>query len=259
MHGYNPFSLKGKKIVVSGGTSGIGRQCAIDFAGMGASVLILGRNAERLESAMRELEVLCKPEQVCVSLQVDLAVSEEVKNVGEFVKSNFGPIDGIVNCAGSSTTLPLKFMSREKIEELFASNVFSAIELTRELSKPKLMNSGGSIIFLGSIMGILGDNCKSLYSMTKGALISAARSLAVEFAPRNIRVNSISPGLIITPINQNLPHIANPEARIALEKQFLLGLGKTTDVTNCCIYLLSEAARWITGQNFIIDGGFSVR
>ena len=118
---------------------------------------------------------------------------------------------------------------------------------------------GGSIVFFSSIMGSHGETGKSLYAMTKGALQAASKSLACELASKQIRVNSVSPGLIITPINENLPHITDPVKREVLEKMHLLGLGKTEDVANACVYLLSDASRWVTGVNLYVDGGYSAK
>ena len=105
----------------------------------------------------------------------------------------------------------------------------------------------------------MGESGKSLYSMTKGALIAATRSLACEFAKKNIRFNCVSPGAILTPINANLPHMADPEKRQALADKHLLGLGECSDISNACIYLLSNAGKWITGQNLIVDGGYTAK
>ena len=146
------------------------------------------------------------------------------------------------------------------MDEFFRINVFSAIELTRHICQMGNVNkSGASIVFLSSIMALAGENGKSLYSMTKGALLSAVRSLACEYARRSIRFNCISPGAILTPINQDLPHMKNPDARATLEAKHLLGLGQTTDISNACIYLLSDASRWVTGQNLVVDGGYTAR
>ena len=95
--------------------------------------------------------------------------------------------------------------------------------------------------------------------MTKGALLAGARSLACELAPKKIRVNTISPGVVITPINCNLPHISDPEKRKITEQQHLLGLGETTDIANACIYLLSDASKWVTGIDLCVDGGYTAR
>ena len=122
-----------------------------------------------------------------------------------------------------------------------------------------LSKEGGSVVFFSSVAGSFGEVGKSTYGMTKAALLNLAKHLACEYARKNVRVNSISPGAICTPINMNLPHMKDPEKRAALEAQHLLGLGETTDIANACIYLLSDASRWVTGTNLFVDGGFSAR
>jgi oxidoreductase, short chain dehydrogenase/reductase family len=251
---FNPFSLEGKKIIITGASSGIGRQCAIDCAKIGAKVVVIGRNESRLEETFSNLVG-----NGHLSINYDLTNFSQLSALIEGINAKIGKVDGVVNCAGISTTLPYKLLSTEKLEEFFKVNVFSAVELTREVIKNKYMNPNGSVIFLSSIMGIVGDSGKALYSMTKGALISACRSLASEYAKRGIRFNCISPGAILTPINEHLPHMSDPEKRAILESKHPLGLGTTTDVSNACIYLLSDAARWITGQNLVVDGGYTAR
>lgn len=251
---FNPFSLNGKTIVVTGASSGIGRQCAIDCSRMGAIVILIARNEERLKQTLSDMTG-----DGHFYVIADLSDSQNACKVSKLIYDTVGKIDGIVNCAGISSTLPFKLVSREKLEEFFSANVFSAIELSRELSKVKFMNAGGSIVFMASVMGCVGESGKSLYSMTKGALIAASRSLACELAKRQIRVNCISPGAILTPINENLPHMADPEKRKTLEDMHLLGLGHTSDIANGVIYLMSDASRWLTGQNIVIDGGYTVR
>lgn len=251
----NPFSLAGKHIVISGASSGIGRQCAISCAAMGAKLSLLGRNLERLNETLNSLEGAGH-----LLYQIDLSIDQDVKTaVGKIVAEN-GRIDGLLNVAGVSTTLLLKSVSDKKMDEFFRANVFSAYSLTREVCRMgHFSQNGGSIVFFSSVMGSFGETGKSLYAMTKGALQSGARSLACELAPKQIRVNTISPGAIITPINENLPHIADPEKRKSLEGMHLLGLGETEDVANACIYLLSDASRWVTGINLFVDGGYSVK
>lgn len=251
----NPFSLQGKTIVISGASSGIGRQCAISCAAMGARVVAIGRNSERLNETMAALSG-SNHHSFLLDLTDTAAVAQTVKEIVAIT----GPVHGLLNVAGVSSTLLLQSVSEAKMEEAFKNNVFSAIHLTRELTrKPNFDKAGGSIVFFSSIMGSYGDVGKSLYAMTKGALQSGARSLAAELARKNIRVNTVSPGLIITPINENLPHITDPEKRQKLEDMHLLGLGKPDDVANACIYLLSDASKWVTGTNLFVDGGFSVR
>lgn len=254
MDEFNPFCLKGKRIIVTGASSGIGRRCAIDISRMGAHVVMVARNEGRLSESYASLAGAGHK-----SIIADITDFESIPSIVDSVVADGGKVDGLVNCAGISTTLPLKLMDTGKLDEFFRTNVYGAVELSKEVTKVKHMNSGGSVIFLSSIMGCVGESGKSLYSMTKGALIAAARSLACEYARRRIRFNCISPGAILTPINEKLPHMVDPEQRKLLEDKHLLGLGQTSDISNACIYLLSDASRWITGQNLIVDGGYTAR
>ncbi len=251
---FNPFSLEGKNIIVTGASSGIGRQCAIDCSRMGARVAIIGRNKQRLDATLAEMHG-----DKHLSICADLTKFDELPDMVAHISDSLGKLDGVVNCAGISATLPLKLMPSAKLDEFFRTNVYSALELTREACKVKHFNSGGSVVFISSVMGLVGESGKSLYSMTKGALISATRALACEFAKRQLRFNCVSPGAILTPINENLPHMADPERRKLLEDKHLLGLGRVEDISSACIYLLSDAARWVTGQNLIVDGGYTAR
>lgn len=252
---YNPFTLENKNIIVTGASSGIGQQVAITCSMMGAKVALIGRNKERLEETHKQLE---GDGHLVVSY--DLTDLEHQKELVSGIVAQMGMIDGLVNCAGISTTLPFKLMTPEKLEEFFKTNVYVAIELTRQVLNIKNVNKqGASVIFFASVMGCVGENAKSLYSLTKGALISGSRSLAIEYAPKKIRVNVISPGVVETPINKNQPYLADPERRKVTEALHPLGIGTTDDVANACVYLLSDASRWVTGQNLIVDGGFTVR
>ncbi len=249
----NPFSLDGKTIVITGASGGIGGQCATDCIRMGANVVLIGRNLERLQKAIGG-------GKNGVIKQFDLTLLDYIPSLVDEIVTECGPVHGVIHCAGISSTLPLKLMKAEEIEKFFRTNVTASIILTREICKMKhYSKEGTSIVFISSIMGCVGDSAKSLYSMTKGALISATRSLACEFGSKNIRFNCISPGAILTDINRNQPYMADPEKRRETESKYLLGLGETTDISNACIYLLSDASRWVTGQNLIVDGGYTAR
>lgn len=255
MSSYNPFSLKNKTILVTGASSGIGRQCAIDSSKMGASVVLLGRNKERLNETLSQMDG-----EGHMVVAFDLTESEQIKEMVSGIVSAIGPIQGVLHCAGISDTLPLKLVKSDLLDKFFRNNVYSAIELTREVCSGKnVSKEGASIVFFSSIMGCVGESGKSLYSMTKGALIAATRSLACEYAKKRIRFNCVSPGAILTPINANLPHMADPEKKQVLADKHLLGLGECSDISNACIYLLSDASKWVTGQNLIVDGGYTAR
>ena len=250
----NLFSLKGKIIIVTGASSGIGRQVAISCSQMGATVVLIARNEERLKETREQLSGEGHLLYCC-----DLTNLGHLKELVTNIVSILGHIDGLVNCAGISTVLPLKLMTPETVEGFFKTNVYTSIELTRQVLRVGNVNrEGASIIFISSIMGVVGENAKSIYSFTKGALIAGVRSLAIEYAKRRIRINVISPGVVITPINAKQPYISDPEKRTALEEKHPLGLGQPEDIANACIYLLSDASRWITGQNLIVDGGYTI-
>ncbi|WP_226810710.1 SDR family NAD(P)-dependent oxidoreductase [Bacteroides cellulosilyticus] len=252
----NPFSLENKIILVTGASSGIGAQCAIDFSRMGAKVILIARNIECLKQTLSKMEGSGH-----AYYSVDVTDFKALSCIIKLAVSEVGKISGVVHCAGISSVLPLKLVKEEDIDNIMRTNVFSAIQLVREVTHIGYYDksNGISIILLSSIMGVVGESCKSLYSFSKGAIIAGVRSLAVELAPKNIRVNCISPGVIVTNINKNARHIVDPERRKELENKHLLGLGETTDISNACIYLLSNGARWVTGQNIIVDGGYSVK
>lgn len=252
----NPFNITDKTILITGASSGIGRQCAISIAAMGANIVLIGRNTDRLEETKKMME---RPDKhLCFSL--DLTDYERIPDTIKTIVENIGRINGLVNCAGISTTLPVKMVTNNHLDYFFQTNVYSSYILTKEVTKiSNFAKEGGSIVFISSIMGLVGESGKSLYSMTKGAIQSGVRSLACELAKKNIRVNTISPGVIITPINNKLPHIADPDKRNQLEKMHLLGLGECEDIANACIYLLSDASKWVTGHNLVVDGGYTAR
>lgn len=252
---FNPFSLEGKTIIVTGASSGIGQQVAITCSKMGAKVVLIGRSVERLEETKAQLIG-----DAHLSVSYDLTDLEHQNELVSNIVSKLGVVDGLVNCAGISTTLPFKFMNPDKVEEFFRTNVYATIELTRQVLNIKNINKqGASVIFFASVMGCVGENAKSLYSLTKGALISGCRSLAIEYAPKKVRLNVVSPGVVETAINRNQPYLADSEKRKYTESLHPLGLGTTEDIANTCVYLLSDASRWVTGQNVIVDGGYTIK
>lgn len=254
---YNPFSLENKVIIVTGASSGIGAQCAIDCSKMGARVVLVARNEERLKQTLEQCE---EPSRHMI-LPLDLSSSDGLKEAIKDVVAKVGKINGVANCAGMSSVTPLKLVTDELLDQFFRTNVYSAINLSKEVTRISNYDKehGCSIIFFASIMGLCGEKCKTMYSATKGALIAAARSMACELAKNKVRVNVVSPGAIETPINAKLPHMADPELRKELEDKHLLGLGECSDIANACIYLLSDAAKWVTGQNIVVDGGYTCK
>lgn len=250
---FNPFTLEGKTILVTGASSGIGRQCAIDCSKIGAKVVAIGRNQERLDSVMADME----GENSCYPYDL-----QNLDGINEFITdivSKHGKLDGFIHAAGIEVTNPVKLSKPKEFEELFRVNCLSAFEIVKNLCGIKTLNKGGSIVLISSISGVIARKGLAAYAASKGALMSAARVMALEMASREIRVNTISPGTILTPMMQKALDALNDEDRKKRIEGFPLGLGNTTDISNACIYLLSDAGRWITGQNLIVDGGYTIK
>lgn len=250
------FSLKGKTIVITGASSGIGRECAVYCSNAGANLVLFGRNAGRLAETK---EMLSANTEV-LSISADLTDYEKLQSYLTEIKSSFREIHGLVNCAGISTTLPLKLLTPEKINEFYNTNVTAAVNLTKLITKKGVFaDSGGAVIFFSSVMGVVGEIGKTVYSLTKGALVSGAKSMALELAPKKIRVNCISPGVVETPMTGNAVYNQSSEGRERIVSLHPLGLGKTSDIAALVVFMLSDASRWITGTNIFIDGGYTAR
>ena len=252
----NDFHLKDKRIVITGASSGIGRACAVICNKMGARVLLIGRNKEELEKTKK---LLIHPELGTV-LALDITHFEEVASIIKTVLLEFGPVDGMIHAAGISTTLPFRNSTPEKMNHFFQVNVAAALHLTQLLIKPgNISAAGGSIVFLTSVMSQVGESAKVLYSMTKGALLAASRSMAVELAAKKIRVNCIAPGVVDTPMTQKAYYNQSEELKERINNLHPLGLGKPDDIANACVFLLSDAGRWVTGTQLLVDGGYTAR
>lgn len=251
---FNPFSLEGKTILITGASSGIGRQCAIDCAHMGAKVVAVARNEERLDETLRQLQGEGHRRYI-----YDLSDSDGIKSLVAQIIAENSKLSGLICAAGIEKTIPAKLLKPTDYEEVFKINTLSAFEMARQATCIKNFEAQGGVIFISSITSVIARQGTAAYSASKGALVSGARVLAAELAKRKIRVNCISPGTILTPLMQNYLSQLSEEDYNKRIGGFPLGLGETTDVSRACVYLLSDAARWITGQNLIIDGGFTMQ
>ena len=253
---YNPFSLKDKIILITGASSGIGAQSAIDCSKLGAKVVLVARNEERLKSVLSQ----CKGAANAYYL-VDMAdiVDKGARPLLEQIVSEHGKLDGFIHSAGIQKTAPLKLLSMNDYEEVIKVNTLSVFEILKYLPSIKYMNAGGHIVLIASITGVIGRSGLAAYSASKGALISAVRSMSLELAQRGICINCVSPGTILTPLMQAYLDTLDENKKKQRVDGFPLGLGQTTDISNACIYLLSDASRWVTGQNLVIDGGYTAR
>jgi NAD(P)-dependent dehydrogenase (short-subunit alcohol dehydrogenase family) len=250
------FSLQQKLIVVTGASSGIGRSTAIACAQMGAKLLLVGRNPV----ALAQTKALCKNPDLCETLLTDLTHYDDVTQAIKSSLPLLGKIDGVVHAAGVSTTLPFRNVTPAKLLEFFEINVNGALHLTQQLLKPAhVSEKGASVIFLTSVMAIVGESAKLMYCTSKGALAAAAKSLALELATKKIRVNCIAPGVVDSPMTQKAYYSQQPELKERIIGLHPLGLGTPDDVAGACVYLLSDASRWVTGTQLVIDGGYTAR
>lgn len=244
----NPFSLAGLTVLVTGATAGLGRQSAISCASMGARVIITGRNPERLQETLQAMEGDGHEAHAA-----DLVHEAE----RDALAKKLPTLDGIAHCAGTTLLHPFKFNMEKQYRELFAINTEAPMFLTQRLYKSKKLNNGGSIVFIASLGAFIGTKGQSLYAGSKGAVVGYMRVLAHELAVNKIRVNCLSPAMVKTEVAQGLANQLSPEVLAADEARYPLGYGKAEDVANAVVYFLSPASKWVTGIDFIMDGGLS--
>lgn len=250
----NPFTLQGMNVLITGASSGIGKQCAISCSQMDANVILIARNLERLKLVMNELGKGKHSYYVLDLLDFD----KYPETINKIIKEN-GKISGFIHSAGIEATIPLNALKPHVYEEVYKTNAISCFELIRFLSKKKNIGNSASFIAIASIMGIVGQKGKLAYCSSKAALINGVKSLALELAQKQIRVNSISPAIVETEMVDSLFSTMSKENMNIIEQNHPLGFGKPEDVANACVYLLSNASRWVTGTNLVIDGGYSAK
>lgn len=244
----NPFSLERKTILVTGASSNIGRQIAVKCSEMGATVIITARNEERL----KESRAMMSGEGHQI-VPCDLSNPESIPAlVGALPE-----LDGLVMCAAVFRTTPIRNNRRKYTEEIFNTNTFANIDLVQLLLKGKKVKDGGSILFISSVAAYRPYAGNALYSATKGAINSFCQVLAIEQGSRKIRANCVSPGIIQTDMEVKDWAVTQEELDKE-EARFPLGFGHTEDIAYAAVYMMSDASKWVTGTNMIVDGGQSI-
>ena len=251
----NSFSLKNLTILITGASSGIGRACAISCSNYGADLILLGRNDFELDETCTFLNTESKIEKILCDLtsvqNLEVLIADKV--------SILGKIAGFIHCAGIEKTLPLKKQNIDVFKSVFDINVIAGFEIAKILSLKKYKSETASFVFISSVAGIVGEVGKTIYSASKGAVISGVRSMAMELSRQGIRVNSVSPAMVKTPILDALFDGIGEDAAQEIVRKHPLGIGEPEDVANACVFLLSDAAKWITGTNLVVDGGYSAQ
>lgn len=245
---YNPYSLVGKTILITGASSGIGRATAIECSKLGATCIITGRNEERLNETLAQM--VGEGHQVIVA---DIATQEGIDSLVEYSPS----IDGLVNNAGIAKERPIKFYKQDDLNKIFQTNAFAPMLIVKSYLKKKKLKENGAVVFVSSIAAFSSDYGNGIYGSSKAALMAYMHYSARELAAKKIRANSIHPGMVETPLIR-----AGAFSEADLQKdmaRYPLGrYGKPEEVAHAIIYLLSDASAWVTGTSLTIDGGISL-
>jgi NAD(P)-dependent dehydrogenase (short-subunit alcohol dehydrogenase family) len=242
--GYNPFTLEGKTILVTGAAGGIGRATSIECAKLGARLVLTDINEAGLQETLSMLEGACHEYK-----NVDLTSQEAL----DTLVAGLPMLDGFVSNAGITKPTPVKFISKDDLERIMSINTFAPIYLTQRLLKKKKFNGGASLVFTVSVGGVYTTAPgNAIYGASKGALQVFVRNVALEGAPR-IRCNSVNPGMV----NTNLAgrSYSDEDKAKDIETYPMKRYGEPRDVALAIIFLLSDASSWVTGHSLIIDGG----
>ena len=242
---YNPFSLEGKTVLVTGASSGIGQGIAIECSKMGAKVVITGRNQERLQETFNQLEG-----DGHAMIAADLNNEADIEKLA----TECPVLDGLVNNAGRGLSKPVNFIKSQDLLDVYQTNVFGVIMLTKMLLKSKKISKGGSIVFTSSLSSYMTAAGLAIYASSKAAVCAYMRTCAIELGPKNIRCNAVLPGMVETKlINSGTYTDASKQADLSL---YPLGrYGNPVDIAQGVVYLLSNASSWVTGLEMVIDGG----
>lgn len=248
---YNPYSLEGKTVLVTGASSGIGQSTAIECSKMGASVIVSGRNEERLSITLEKLEGTGHS-MIVANLDDETAIEKIVETASQ--------LNGCVCNAGIGLgTKPAVFYKKKELEQIFTTNTISSVLLLKGLIKRKKLLNHSSVVFTSSIEGnAITTIGNGMYGMSKAALTAYAKTMALELAPKGIRCNVVTPGMVKTPLTAPTRELTQEQLDANAAKYPLGRYGNPQDIAWGIIYLLSDAACWITGTVLKIDGGITL-
>lgn len=250
----HPLNLLGKHYLITGAASGIGSAVTVLLNRLGASLSLVDRDANGLQETIR----LAAAGQSCY--QFDLKDIGGIDRLVADIVSKGGRLHGVVHSAGVQSIMPAKALTVERWREIFAVNTESALALAKAMQSKKVYaGHSGSIVFISSIMALVGSPGAIAYSMSKSALHGMARSFALEYASKRIRVNCVAPGFVRTPLFERTEKLWDAEQKRAVELQHPLGFGEPEDIANAVAFLLADTGRWITGTVLVVDGGYLAR
>lgn len=248
----NLLDLSDRTILVTGASSGIGRATSVLLSQLGARIVLVGRRVEQLEhtaSLMESDRHLVRP--------CDLSKSEEIPAWLKQLSRETGPLHGLVHSAGVQVIKPVRFLNQDTFDELMLINLTVAMQLAKGFRQKDVCTKPSSVVFLSSVMGIVGQPGLSAYAASKAGLIGLAKSLALELAPEGIRVNCVAPGQVRTEMAERMEQTLGPDQVAKIESMHPLGLGEPRDVACSIAFLLADTAKWMTGSTLVVDGGYT--
>jgi NAD(P)-dependent dehydrogenase (short-subunit alcohol dehydrogenase family) len=244
---YNPFSLENKNILVTGASSGIGRSIAIECSKLGATILITGRSKERLLETMKSMEG--DSHKLIIA---NLTSTDDINKLTDSLPK----LDGVVHNAGDGSNRQLcKYISSSNLEDTISINLFAPINLQKAILQKKLLSNEASVVFINSRATFSPSSGNAVYSASKGGLLAYSKVLALELAPRKIRVNSICPGMVWTDLVLSESSISIETHELNQKSYPLMRYGNPNDIAFLTIYLLSDTSKWMTGSTIDITGG----
>lgn len=250
----NLFDLSGKTALITGSTSGMGRAIAYAMGLHGAKVVVSSNDTE---GVIRTVEEFRSENIEAIGVECDMSQKSDIDTLFKQAIDTYGKVDILVNCVGFAPVGSFLDINQENFEKTMGLNLQAAIYLTKLILPQMQAQKDGVITYLASIAGVRGNKMLGLYGVSKAGLIEMARNLAVEFGPDNIRVNTISPGMINTPFSESL--MKNEEfMKKRLSQTPLRRVGKVEEIAGVAVMLASKAGGFITGQNIIVDGGTTI-
>lgn len=252
----NPMSLHGRHFLVTGAASGIGHATSVLMQALGARLSLVDQDVDGLEGICGLLAGASAPH----GYPYDLRQIAGIDGLVGQVVTDHGPLHGVVHCAGMQAVVPVRTLRTETWRALFAVNTEAGLALAKSMSSKKVYaGDHGSIVFISSVMALAGSQGSVAYSMSKAALHGMTRALAIELAPRKLRVNCIAPGFVRTPMFDDTAALWEEGQQEAVEALHPLGFGKPQDIANAVAFLAADTGRWITGSVMVVDGGYLAR
>ena len=246
--------MQGRTVLVTGASSGIGRETAILLSELGATVILAGRDVPRLEETRARMQGSVHRVE-----SFDLTTAAAIPGWIKQIAAETGPIHGLVHSAGMHQAIPLRILTASKAEELMSINFTSAVMLVKGFRQKGCAVPGSSIVLLSSVAALAGQPAISIYSASKAALIGFGRAAAMELAGEGIRVNCIAPGYVATEMAEGLREKLTPEQFESIQRMHPLGIGRPRDVAHAIAFLLADTGRWITGTTLVVDGGYTAQ